>query len=169
MLQTVESQLRLIVDEDLQRLWYKCEWKAPTERNCTYVSHEFLACNPDFLRQCCAEHHDLLVVWRHLEDFLNISAHVWMYDVEKCEMQVAIEAIVRKNAGEERAGTRKMTGPGTNRKRLFVLSFRYRQLLPDRWFRYRRSSTIFRTILPWASSTTIVPIPGPCKGSLDRS
>ena len=43
----------------------------------TYVSHELLASNTDFLRQGRAEHHDLLVMGCGPEDFLHVAAHIW--------------------------------------------------------------------------------------------
>lgn len=42
----------------------------------THVGHELLADGADLLRQRRGEHHDLLVVRRHLEDVLHVSPHV---------------------------------------------------------------------------------------------
>ena len=44
-----------------------------------YVLHELLASDTDLLRQCCTEHHDLLVVGCRAENLLNIAAHVCVY------------------------------------------------------------------------------------------
>ena len=43
----------------------------------TYVVHELLAHRADLLAQCGTEHHHLLLVRRHLEDFLHVIPHVW--------------------------------------------------------------------------------------------
>lgn len=42
----------------------------------THVGHELLADGADLLGQGGAEHHDLLLVRRHLEDVLQVAAHV---------------------------------------------------------------------------------------------
>lgn len=42
----------------------------------TYVIHELLAHGADLLGQRGAEHHHLLVVGGHLEDLLDVHAHV---------------------------------------------------------------------------------------------
>lgn len=42
----------------------------------TYVIHKLLAHGADLLGQRGAEHHHLLVVGGHLEDLLNVGAHV---------------------------------------------------------------------------------------------
>jgi hypothetical protein len=47
------------------------------KKNSTDSRHKFLASNPNLLQQHCAEHHNLLVVWHHPKDFLDVSAHVW--------------------------------------------------------------------------------------------
>ena len=54
----------------------------------SYVRHGLLARNPDVLGQGGAEHHDLLVVRSVPEDLLNVSAHVWMDDVEMVRCNV---------------------------------------------------------------------------------
>lgn len=59
LLQTVQRELGVIVDVDLER-----------------VAHELLADRSDILRQGGAEHHDLLVGRGGAEDLLNIAAHV---------------------------------------------------------------------------------------------
>ena len=41
-----------------------------------HTLHELFACCPDVFRECCREHHYLLMVRRRAEDFLDISAHV---------------------------------------------------------------------------------------------
>ena len=46
------------------------------KRRVTYVCHELFTRRPDILCQSCTEHHDLLVVWRGSENFLNITTHV---------------------------------------------------------------------------------------------
>lgn len=53
--------------------------RRPTARDSrqgTHVGHELLADAPDVLGEGGGEHHDLLVVRRHLEDLLNVRAHV---------------------------------------------------------------------------------------------
>ena len=59
LLQTVQSELGLVVNEDLHG-----------------ISHELLADWSDFLRECGTEHHDLLLGRRSSEDLLDISSHV---------------------------------------------------------------------------------------------
>jgi hypothetical protein len=59
LLQTVESELGLIVDVDFER-----------------IPHEFLADRPNLLRECGTEHHDLLLSRGSSEDFLDVAAHV---------------------------------------------------------------------------------------------
>lgn len=44
--------------------------------NLTHVLHELAADGANVLAQCGTEHHDLLLVGRHLEDFLDIAPHV---------------------------------------------------------------------------------------------
>jgi hypothetical protein len=63
LLQTVKGQLRLVVHEDFKG-----------------ISHELLASPSDLLRQRGTEHHDLLVVRRSPEDFLNVTAHVKLFE-----------------------------------------------------------------------------------------
>ena len=43
----------------------------------TNVVHELLAHWADLLAQCGTEHHHLLLVRRHLKDFLHVIPHVW--------------------------------------------------------------------------------------------
>ena len=42
----------------------------------TYILHELLANWSNLLAQGSAEHHNLFIVWGHLEDFLDIGSHV---------------------------------------------------------------------------------------------
>ena len=42
----------------------------------TDIGHELLANGSDLLAESCREHHHLLVVRSHLEDFLDIPAHI---------------------------------------------------------------------------------------------
>ena len=41
-----------------------------------YILHEFLADGSDLLGECGAEHHHLLLVWGHAENFLDITTHI---------------------------------------------------------------------------------------------
>jgi hypothetical protein len=59
LLQTVQGELGLVVDIDLER-----------------VLHELLADWTDLLGQGSAEHHHLLLSWGVAEDFLDIATHV---------------------------------------------------------------------------------------------
>jgi hypothetical protein len=59
LLQTVESELGLIVDVDFER-----------------VSHEFLANRSNLLRESGTEHHHLLLGRGGSEDLLNVATHV---------------------------------------------------------------------------------------------
>ena len=59
LLKTMESELRLVIDVDLER-----------------VLHELLADRADLLGESGAEHHDLLLGWSGTENLLNIAAHV---------------------------------------------------------------------------------------------
>ena len=75
----MECQFCLVVNEDFKRLSRKQQLVVGTNMvfaTCTHVGHKLLARNPDLLRQCCTEHHDLLMVRRRAEDFLDIAAHV---------------------------------------------------------------------------------------------
>lgn len=47
-----------------------------SKRRCNYILHELSADGPDFFAQGGAEHHDLLLVWRHAENLLNVTTHV---------------------------------------------------------------------------------------------
>ena len=60
LIQTMQCQLRLIVDEELRG-----------------ILHEFPADWSDFLGQGGAEHHDLLLGWSGTEDLLYVAAHVY--------------------------------------------------------------------------------------------
>ena len=62
LLETVQSELGVIIDIDFQR-----------------VSHELLANRPDLLREGGTEHHDLLVGGGGAEDLLDVAAHVLLY------------------------------------------------------------------------------------------
>ena len=73
LLQTVEGELGLVVDVDLER-----------------VLHELLADWPDLLREGGTEHHDLLLGWCGTEDLLHIAAHVF---VERVSEILPIEGI----------------------------------------------------------------------------
>lgn len=46
-------------------------------RRYNYILHKFLADRADLFGQCGTEHHDLLLMWCHAENFLNISSHIW--------------------------------------------------------------------------------------------
>lgn len=77
LLETVESEFRLIVDEDFEGL--ECEKlrrHTTRDKKGAYAGHELFARLPDGLRQCGAEHHHLLVVGCCTENFLNVAAHV---------------------------------------------------------------------------------------------
>jgi hypothetical protein len=71
LLQTVEGELGLIVDVDLEG-----------------VAHELLADRSDFLRQSGAEHHHLLAGRSGAEDLLDIATHVfcWLEERSPCRM-----------------------------------------------------------------------------------
>lgn len=60
LLKTVEGELGLVVDVDLQR-----------------VTHELLADGTGLLREGGREHHNLLLCWGSTEDFLDIATHVY--------------------------------------------------------------------------------------------
>lgn len=60
LLQTVQGQLGVFVHVVLGR-----------------VLHEFAADGLDLIRKGGAEHHDLLLLGCHTEDFLHVAAHVW--------------------------------------------------------------------------------------------
>ena len=60
LLQTVQGKLGLIINIDFHG-----------------ISHEFLADWSDLLRECGAEHHDLLLSGSGSEDFLDVSSHVY--------------------------------------------------------------------------------------------
>lgn len=50
--------------------------KAGESSRTTHVGHELLAHGTHLSVQCSTEHHDLLGVWCHLEDLLDVGAHV---------------------------------------------------------------------------------------------
>lgn len=52
-------------------------------RRYNYILHKFLADRADLFGQCGTEHHDLLLVWRHAENFLDISSHIWKLKVQR--------------------------------------------------------------------------------------
>ncbi len=60
LLQTVEGELGLVIDVDLQR-----------------VLHELLADRAGGGGERGRKHHDLFLGWRGTEDLLNVAAHVW--------------------------------------------------------------------------------------------
>ena len=68
LLQTVESELGIIVNVYLER-----------------VPHELLADGTDLLGKGGAEHHDLLVGRSRTENFLDVAAHVWQAKKTKLE------------------------------------------------------------------------------------
>lgn len=47
-----------------------------SERRCNYILHELSADGTDFFAQGGAEHHDLLLVWGHAENLLDVTSHV---------------------------------------------------------------------------------------------
>ena len=77
LLQTVQRELRLVVDVDLQRLSHKVSKDAEPHENRTHILHKLLACRADLLGQRGREHHDLLVVGRGAKNLLDVAAHVW--------------------------------------------------------------------------------------------
>lgn len=42
-----------------------------------YILHELFADRSHFLAECSREHHHLLLVWRHSENLLDVTSHVW--------------------------------------------------------------------------------------------
>lgn len=52
----------------------------------TYVAHELLAHSPDLRGQGGREHHHLLVVRCHLEDLLDVRAHVCMHQQSRSQV-----------------------------------------------------------------------------------
>lgn len=73
LLETVEGELGLVVDVDLEGLHVSMDLKRE-ER--TYTLHELFASRADLLGEGSREHHDLLVVGSGAEDFLDVAAHV---------------------------------------------------------------------------------------------
>jgi hypothetical protein len=70
LLKTVQGQLGLVVDVDLEGLRVRLKlWV-------TYALHELLAGGTDLLGEGGREHHNLLVVGSGTEDLLNVTAHV---------------------------------------------------------------------------------------------
>ena len=76
LLQTVQRELRLIVDKYFKRLQIHIRTTLKRRRLDTYVGHKLLAGDPDVLGESGREHHDLLVVRRCPEDLLNVASHV---------------------------------------------------------------------------------------------
>lgn len=76
LLQPVKSELRLVIDEDFERLGMQGLIPVGTHVRVTHVRHELLASDANLLGQRSAEHHDLLVVGRNSENFLDVSTHV---------------------------------------------------------------------------------------------
>jgi len=78
LLQSVECKFGFIVDEDFQGLRNKVNHQTVHQKwGYPYISHEFLACNPNFLCQSCRKHHNLFMMGGCSEDFLNVTTHVW--------------------------------------------------------------------------------------------
>lgn len=90
LLQTVEGELLLVVDVDLERLCRDVSWhyqlqflcRARGERaerrvvTCTHVLHELFAGGANLLGERGREHHDLLLVRSGAENVLDVAAHV---------------------------------------------------------------------------------------------
>ena len=66
LLETVESEFRLVIDKDFKRLMIKVVPSiielGKTKLNRAYVRHEFLARHPNLLAQRGTEHHNLLMM-----------------------------------------------------------------------------------------------------------
>jgi hypothetical protein len=76
LLQTVEGELGLVVDVNLEGLL-----SAQTDR-ITYTLHELFASCPDVLAERGGEHHHLLVLRGGAEDFLDVASHIcWRIEV----------------------------------------------------------------------------------------
>ena len=75
LLKTVEGQLSLVIDVDLEWLGVS-SCLSIRERETTYRLHELFTSGSDLLGKGSGEHHDLLVVGSSSEDFLNVSSHV---------------------------------------------------------------------------------------------
>ena len=80
----MQRQLCFVVDKDLQRL-YTSQNDHCNQQEEAYVLHKLTTHRTDLLAQRRTEHHDLFVVWRLLEDILDITAHV-----ERLEHLVAL-------------------------------------------------------------------------------
>lgn len=74
LLQTVQSELGLVIDVDFKRL--NLSNPAPELQPPTHVLHELLAGRADVLGEGGGKHHDLLVVRGRAEDLLDIATHV---------------------------------------------------------------------------------------------
>lgn len=97
LLQTVQSQLGLVIDVDLKGLNMRKEVgaksTAPDQQRdvWTHVLHELLARYSNFLSEGGAEHHDLLVSGRRPEDLLHISSHVCREKVAYAIVSVGLD------------------------------------------------------------------------------
>jgi len=82
LLKTVEGQLGLVVDVNLERLHVDVQesddglLRINFVTTMAHVLHELFAGDSDFLSEGSAEHHDLLVSGRRSEDLLDVSSHV---------------------------------------------------------------------------------------------
>jgi hypothetical protein len=78
LLQAMECELGLIINKYFKRLSEKTSAPTPHEEimDHTHVRHELFASCSNIFRQRSAEHHDLLVVGRCTENFLDVAAHV---------------------------------------------------------------------------------------------
>ena len=78
LLQSMKSQLGLVVDINLKGLQRQCQLQF-TDGNIgrCYILHEFLANGTDLLRQCGREHHDLFMMWGSTEHILDIPSHIY--------------------------------------------------------------------------------------------
>ena len=68
----------------------------------THIRHELLARNADFLGECGAEHHDLLVMRGYTENFLDVTTHVYI-GFPKYEIIVEIITVRQKRRTKFRA------------------------------------------------------------------
>lgn len=163
LLKTVQSQLSLIIDEDFEGLQSNRNVSYSAGRGlkleATYVRHELLASNTDFLSQRCAEHHDLLVMGSRAEDFLNVAAHVWCNGFAG-EMIVHTYGTASINAGVKSKRREMRNGneaPGIN---MTTVSLRLETVPSCRQLiRQHRSRALHRR--PLASSTLTNPVTGP--------
>ena len=60
----------------INRLWCGSAWQGTYDRRGTGVGHGFLVSNVDAVYEGGTQHHDLFMLWRSPEEFLDLMSHI---------------------------------------------------------------------------------------------